>query len=198
MKEIILITVEFIKNYYKDKHDGRDYQHAERVYRKAMYLAKEEKANNFIVALASLLHGIDAQTIIGADHPDCPIAKNFLKSIDVEPKVIEWVSDIICNMYYENNGKNRIKTIEGKVTQDADLLDMIGAVGIARCFAFGGYYKKEMYDGNIQNDNMIKTFYDKLLLVKDNINTVTAKELADRRHEFMERFLQEFYYEWNI
>lgn len=198
MKEIILATVEFIKNYFATRSDGRDFYHAERVYRKAMHLSKEEKANNYIVALAALLHGVDSQTIIGEEKPDCPIARNFLVSMEVEEKVVDWVCDIICNMYYENYKINKITTIEAKVVQDADLLDSIGAVGIARAFAFGGYNHKQMYDGNIQNDNMIKFFYDKLLLLKDQINTSSAKELAERRHEFMERFLQEFYYEWNI
>lgn len=196
MKEIIVACIEFVKNLFKERYDGHDFQHTERVYRKAMYIAKEEGANNFICALAALLHEVDD---VDDEKPygDCPLARQFMLSQNLDPKIIDWVSDIINNMSFRKNDA-RPKTIEAKVVMDADMLDSIGAVGIARCFAAGAVRGTVLYDGDINNDNVIRVFYNDLLKVVNKMNTDTGKEMAKRRHEFMEKFLQEFYYEWNI
>lgn len=196
MKEIVMKALQFVKEYFKDVTDGSEYYHAERVYRKAMHLAKEEKANNFVVALAAILHGVEPKN--NRRTKNCPTVRAFLESFDLDKRIIDIVIDIICNIDFENRKNNNLRSIEHKVVFDANLLDSIGAVGIARNFAYGGYHKINMYDGNISNENMIKVFYERLLTAKDYFQTFTGKQLAVRRHEFMERFLQEFYFEWNV
>lgn len=195
MKEIVVACIEFVKNLLKNRYDGHDFQHTERVYRKAMYIAKQEGANNFICALAALLHEVDS--IVNGELNDCPMARQFMVSQDLDPKIIEWVADIINNISFRKK-ENILRTIEAKVVMDADMLDSIGAVGIARCFADGAANNVVLYDGNINNDNVIKSIYNERLTIINKMNTDTGKELAIRRHEFMEKFLQEFYYEWNI
>lgn len=195
MKEIVVACIEFVKNLLKNRYDGHDFQHTERVYRKAMYIAKQEGANNFICALAALLHEVDS--IVNGELNDCPMARQFMVSQDLDPKIIEWVADIINNISFRKK-ENILRTIEAKVVMDADMLDSIGAVGIARCFADGAANNVVLYDGNINNDNVIKSIYNERLTIINKMNTETGKELAIRRHEFMEKFLQEFYYEWNI
>lgn len=139
------------------------------------------------------------------------MAKEWLQGLNVKPKIISNICEIILNMSLKVKAKNEMKTIEGKVVQDSDRLDAIGAIGIARCFAFGGHKGNIIYDPSINPDlNMeeeqykkakstqINHFYEKLLLLKDRLNTETARKIAEERHKFMERFLEQFLKEWSL
>lgn len=204
MKEVIFATAEFVKKFYSEKFDGNDYLHAERVYSIALQLAKEEnaklpkekQANNFLIALGALLHSIDNTKDRATG--ECPKVREFLASQHLDNRIIDSVCQIISTVDFAVNRKHqRLKSFEAEIVADANMIDSIGAIGVARCFAYGGFHKMQMYDGAITNNNMIKNFYDKLLVVKDCLHTETAKKIAKDRHDFMENFLQEFYFEWN-
>lgn len=197
MKEVVMAAVDFIKNFYAGTYDGNNYYHAERVYYLAWEIAKTEKANNFLVSLAALLHSIDSREDRASKK--CPNARKFLSGQKLESRVIEAVIEIIAQADFKYNRTHaRLKSKEAEVVADANMLDSIGAVGVARCFAYGGYHKMEMYDGTISSPNSIKSFYDKLLVIKDCLHTETAKKLAVDKIKFMDEFLQHFYAEWNI
>ena len=197
MKEVILAAVEFVKNLYQGTYDGNNYYHSERVYYIALELVKTEKANNFLVALAALLHSVDSRE--DRSSKKCPVARKFLSSQKLESKIVEAVIDIIAQADFKYNRTHaRLKSKEAEVVADANMLDSIGAVGVARCFAYGGYHKMEMYDGTISSPNSIKSFYDKLLVIKDCLHTESAKKIAADKIKFMDEFLQHFYAEWNI
>lgn len=204
MKEIIIATAEFVKRFFSETFDGNDYMHTERVYSIALQLTKEtnaslpkeKQANNFLVALGALLHSIDKakDRINGV----CPQTREFLATQHLDSKIIDSVCAIIATVDFAANRKHlKLKSLECEIVADANMLDAIGAIGIARCFAYGGFHKLQMYDGAITNANMIKSFYDRLLVIKDCLHTEAAKKIAKDRHDFMESFLQEFYYEWN-
>ena len=197
MKEVILAAVDFVKNLYQGTYDGNNYYHSERVYYIALELVKTEKGNNFLVALAALLHSVDSREDRASKK--CPVARKFLSSQKLESKIVEAVIDIIAQADFKYNRTHaRLKSKEAEVVADANMLDSIGAVGVARCFAYGGYHKMEMYDGTISSPNSIKSFYDKLLVIKDCLHTETARKLAADKIKFMDEFLQHFYAEWNI
>ena len=197
MKEVILAAVDFVKNLYAGTYDGNNYYHSERVYYLALELVKTEKANNFLVALAALLHSVDTRDDRASKK--CPVARKFLSSQKLESKIVEAVIDIICQADFKYNRTHaRLKSKEAEVVADANMLDSIGAVGVARCFAYGGFHKLEIYDGTISSPNSIKSFYDKLLVIKDCLHTESAKKIAADKIKFMDDFLQHFYAEWNI
>lgn len=198
MKEVIIAAVQFVREFYKGKeYDGNNYYHAERVYYIALELVKTEKANNFLVALASLLHSVDTKEDRNAKR--CPNARKFLATQHLESKIIESVVDIISQVDFKYNRTHaRLRSPEANVVADANMLDAIGAVGIARCFAYGGAHGMEIYDGTITTPNSIKSFYDKLLVIKDCLHTDTAKKIAEERSKFMDQFIAEFYKEWNV
>lgn len=197
MKEVILAAVDFVKNLYQGTYDGNNYYHSERVYYIALELVKTEKANNFLVALAALLHSVDSRE--DRSSKKCPVARKFLSGQKLESKIVEAVIDIIAQADFKYNRTHaRLKSKEAEVVADANMLDSIGAVGVARCFAYGGYHKMEMYDGTISSPNSIKSFYDKLLVIKDCLHTETARKIAADKIKFMDDFLQHFYAEWNI
>jgi len=197
MKEVILAAVDFVKNLYAGTYDGNNYYHSERVYYIALELVKTEKANNFLVALAALLHSVDSRDDRATKK--CPVARKFLSSQKLESKIVEAVIDIICQADFKYNRTHaRLKSKEAEVVADANMLDSIGAVGVARCFAYGGFHKLEIYDGTISSPNSIKSFYDKLLVIKDCLHTESAKKIAADKIKFMDDFLQHFYAEWNI
>lgn len=199
MKEVIDAAKKYAKEMLSDIKTVSDYAHAERVLRTSLYLAKKEKADVFIVSLAAILHDLDDVKVTGVDSDDCPNVRAFFATQPVEEEIVEEVCYIINNISFSKRksvpGQD---TIEGMVVQDADRLDSIGAIGIARAFTHGGIIKRELYDGNVNNENTIKHFYERLLKVKDTLMTDTAKDLADNRHNFIEEFIQQFYYEWNI
>lgn len=209
---VIQKTVDFVKKTLTDAEGAHDWWHIYRVWKLSKHIAKTENVNVFIVELGALLHDIADSKFHNGDEEIGPRkAKEFLNSLNVEKDVIIHIEKIIANISFKG-GKHiqEFKSIELDVVQDADRLDAIGAIGIARTFNYGGYKNREIYNPEIKpNLNMTKEeyknnkdptlnhFYEKLLLLKDKMNTKTGKHMAEHRHKFMESFLDEFYKEWD-
>ena len=205
-------TKEFVKNKLYGEGSGHDWFHIERVYNLAKYIGKKEKADSFIFEMCALLHDIDDWKFSNTNDIQTTVTENFLKSINIDGSSLEQIIKIIQTMSFKGGIVDSTQTtIEGKVVQDADRLDAIGAIGIARTFAYGGHKNRLIYDPDIKpmdfksleevknaENHTINHFYEKLLKLKDLMNTDTAKELAEKRHKFMENFLEEFYEEWNF
>lgn len=213
MNQNIEKTINFVKKKLEGAEAGHDWFHIERVWKLSKKIAKNEEANTEIVELAALLHDIaDPKFHDGDETLAIKISLEFLKSIDVEENTIHQVLYIIENISFKNRSQApEIPSIEFQIVQDADRLDAIGAIGIARTFNFGGFKNNLMYHPDIQpqlnmskeeykksNGTTINHFYEKLLLLKDLMNTETAKKIASERHDFMLKFLDEFYKEWKI
>jgi len=212
-EEIIELTRLYVQNELQEAERGHDFFHILRVYRTALYIAKKEAADLYIIALGALLHDIaDAKFHKGNEEIAPAKARHFLESIEVDPVVIDHIEHIIRNISYKNTLDKSTTTFHSKeleVLQDADRLDAMGAIGIARAFHYGGYKNRLIYDPDIpplssQDKETYKNstaptinhFYEKLLLLKDLMNTPTGKALAKQRHGFMLDFLEQFYREW--
>lgn len=208
----IELTEAFVKETLASAEGGHDWFHIERVYKNAILISKNESVNAYVVALASLLHDIADSKFHGGDDTVGPQkAREFLFGINVDSKVIEHVVNIIENVSFKGgNEAETFASAELDVVQDADRLDALGAIGIARTFNYGGYKNRKLYDPSIEPDlhmtkeaykastaPTINHFYEKLLLLKDRMNTETGKQIASERHHFMEAFLEQFYAEWN-
>ena len=212
-QEVIEKTATYIKSKQTSDSSGHDWWHTYRVWQLAKKIAVKEEANLFVVELAALLHDIADYKLHGGDEEIGPrLAREWLEKLSVETSVIKHVTSIISTSSFKGaNAKNQIATIEGQCVQDADRLDAIGAIGIARCFAFGGAKGNVIYDPSIPvkidmseeeykkaDHTQINHFYEKLLLLKDRLNTKTAKKIAEERHNVMERYLEQFLKEWNL
>jgi len=211
--EVISATKDFVKVTLKDAEGGHDWFHSLRVYKNAKLIAKNEMVDNYIVALGALLHDIADSKFHNGDETIGPkMAKDFLLKHNVADFVIDNVIDIIKNIsfnkYLEKNKKHN--SLELDVVQDADRLDAIGAIGIARCFNYGGFKNRKLFDPSIKpNVNLTKDeyksstapsinhFYEKLLLLSDKMNTNTGKQIAMQRHQFMTEYLDQFNAEWD-
>ncbi|WP_010134977.1 HD domain-containing protein [Ochrovirga pacifica] len=204
-------TIQFVKDQLKNAEGGHDWFHIERVYKTSMTIAKEETCDPLIVALGALLHDIADSKFHNGDETVGPkVAEEFLQKLEFDAAVITHVVQIIKNISFKGGKeKQNFKSVELDVVQDADRLDAIGAIGIARAFNYGGFKNRGLYNPEIQpNLNMTKEeyknatsptlnhFYEKLLLLKDKMNTTTGKAIAVQRHEFMTLFLDQFYKEW--
>ncbi len=212
-KELVQITKDFVKAELKNAEGGHDWFHTERVFNNAIHIAKNENVDIDIVALASLLHDIADSKFHNGDETIGPRkASTFLIKNNVDSVIIEHVIQIIENMSYKNSfdEDRKFDSKELQVVQDADRLDAIGAIGIARCFNYGGFKNRALHNPEIKpNLNMTKDeykkskgptinhFYEKLLLLKDQMNTPTGKKMAQGRHDYMVRFLDQFYNEWD-
>lgn len=211
-KQLIEATKSFVKNSLIDAEGGHDWFHTLRVYNNALLIARDEPVDELIVALGALLHDIADSKFHDGDESIGPkVAREFLFSHNVDSKVIEHIIKIIENVSFKGgNMKQEFSSPELDVIQDADRLDAIGAIGIARCFNYGGFKNRALYDPDIKpnlsmtkeeykrsNAPTINHFYEKLLLLKDRMNTKTGKNLAESRHDYMKSFLEEFYAEWN-
>lgn len=211
--EIINKTITFVKETLTDAEGGHDWFHTLRVYNNALLISKNEEVDVFIVQLGALLHDIaDSKFNNGDDTIGPKIAREFLFKLNVDSTIIEHVIKIIENVSFNKSlekGQN-FKSLELDVVQDADRLDAIGAIGIARCFNYGGFKNRALYNPEIKpNLNMSKAeykasnaptinhFYEKLLLLKDKMNTKTGRRIATDRHAYMLGFLDKFYEEWN-
>ncbi|MBQ4819007.1 HD domain-containing protein [Aquimarina sp. MMG016] len=209
--QIISKTIDFVKETLNGAEGGHDWFHTERVYKNAKLIARDESVDQFIVALGALLHDIADSKFHNGDETIGPkVAKEFLEELPVKESVIHHVINIIENISFKGgNEAQKFKSPELDVIQDADRLDAIGAIGIARCFNYGGFKNRALYDPEIKPDlNMSKAaykkstaptinhFYEKLLLLKDRMNTLSGRKLAEERHSFMEEFLAQFYREW--
>ena len=207
-------TIAFVKKTLKGAEGGHDWFHIYRVFLNAQLIAKNEDVDDIVVALGALLHDIaDAKFHDGDETVGPKKAAKFLLSQNVDSLVIEHVIKIIENISFKNSFSvdgEKFTSKELEVVQDADRLDAIGAIGIARCFNYGGFKNREIYNPDIKpNLNMTKEeykksssptinhFYEKLLLLKDKMNTKTGQQIAADRHQFMQRYLDQFYAEWD-
>jgi len=212
-KQLIETTKTFVKNTLINAEGGHDWFHTERVYNNALLISKTENVNRFVVQLGALLHDIadskfhDGDETLGPD-----LARSFLFKYNLDSSVIDHLVNIIKHISFKNSldGIQNFTSRELEVIQDADRLDAIGAIGIARCFNYGGFKNRSLYDPSIKPDlNMTKDsyktsnsptinhFYEKLLLLKDQMHTKTGRTIAEKRHRFMELYLKQFYKEWN-
>ena len=210
-EQIISNTVSFVKETLKNAEGGHDWFHILRVWNNAKLIAKNEQVAIFIVELGALLHDIADSKFHNGDETVGPkVARAFLESEKVPDEIILHIEKIITNISYKGgNFKQNFTSPELDVIQDADRLDAIGAVGIARCFNYGGFKDRPLYNPSIKpnlnqtkeeyknsNAPTINHFYEKLLLLKEKMNTKTGKKIAENRHIYMETFLQQFYNEW--
>lgn len=211
--ETIEKTIAFVKETLQGAEGGHDWFHTHRVFLNAKKIAETEQVDTFVVALGALLHDIaDAKFHDGDETVGPKVAKKFLSSIQVDKKIITHIIHIINHISFKNSLSEgeKFSSLELQVIQDADRLDAIGAIGIARAFNYGGFKNRALYNPEITpNLNMSKAeyknstaptinhFYEKLLLLKDLFNTPTGKRLAEERHQFMLCYLEQFYKEWN-
>ena len=210
--QLINNTILFVKNQLTNAEGGHDWFHIERVYKNALLIAEEEDCDITIVKLGALLHDIADSKFHDGDEKIGPkTARIFLESQNVSENIISHVIAIIENISFKGgNFEKKFNSKELEIVQDADRLDAIGAIGIARTFNYGGFKNRPLYNPNIQpNLNMSKEeyknsesptlnhFYEKLLLLKDKMNTETGKKIAQKRHDFMITYLSQFYAEWD-
>ncbi len=209
--QIISKTIDFVKEKLRGAEGGHDWFHIDRVFKNAQLISKKEDVDPFVVSLGALLHDIaDSKFYEGDETVGPQIARDFLNSLSVKKEVVDHVIKIIENISFKGgNVDQKFKSPELDVIQDADRLDAVGAIGIARCFNYGGFKNRELYNPDIapnlamskeeyksSTSPTINHFYEKLLLLKDRMNTQTGSELAIVRHQFMEQFLEQFYKEW--
>jgi uncharacterized protein len=209
---IIDKTILFVKQQLENAEGGHDWFHIERVYKNALLIAQEEDCDLMVVKLGALLHDIADSKFHDGDETIGPkTARTFLESENVDELTIVHVINIINNISFKGgNFEKKFSSKELKIVQDADRLDAIGAIGIARTFNYGGFKNRPLYNpAIIPNLNMSKEeyknsdsptlnhFYEKLLLLKDKMNTKTGKKIAFERHRYMENFLSQFYAEWD-
>ena len=205
-QEIIQKTADYIQQEFSDDSSGHDWWHIYRVWQTALHICNIEKADAFIVQLAALLHDLDDWKF-NASEDETPLrAQGWLDSLSLDPSTTDAVCRIIKHISYKGaNVENKMDSLEGFIVQDADRLDAIGAIGIARAFAYGGYKNRPLYDPasspqlhqtfeqyKNSNSDTINHFHEKLLLLKDKMNTATAKRIAEQRHEVMVQFLNQF------
>lgn len=210
-QQLISKTEDFVKTTLKGAEGGHDWFHILRVWNNAKLISKTEHVDVFIVELGALLHDIADSKFYNGDESIGPkVARKFLENLQVEEAVILHIEQIILNISYKGgNFEQNFTSPELQVLQDADRLDAIGAIGIARCFNYGGFKNRPLYNPEIppklnqtkeeyKNSTAptINHFYEKLLLLKDKMNTKTGKKIAEERHRYMEVFLQQFYNEW--
>ncbi|MBQ0152148.1 MAG: HD domain-containing protein [Chryseobacterium sp.] len=206
-------TIEFVKEKLEGAEAGHDWFHIERVWKLSKKIAETEECNTDVVELAALLHDIaDPKFHNGDETIALTISRDFLELQGVEESIIEQVLFIIQNISFKNRGEApQHLPIELKIVQDADRIDAIGAIGVARTFNFGGFKNNLMHHPDIapklgmskeeykkSNGTTINHFYEKLLLLKDLMNTTEGKKLAEERHLFMQNFLDQFLKEWNV
>ena len=210
--EIITATAAHVRETLSGDSSGHDWWHINRVRRNSLNIASEEGADLFITELAALLHDIADWKFHGGDDTAGPrAAHEWLVRCECDPATIDHVCEIVATLSFKGAGvATEMQTLEGRCVQDGDRLDAIGAVGIARAFAFGGHFGRAMYDPEVapelhqsfaaykqKGGPTINHFYEKLLLLKDRMQTATGTRLAQERHQFMETFLAQFYAEWN-
>lgn len=187
----------YIRKTFLEEGTGHDYFHIERVVTNARKIVKKENADAFLVELAAWVHDIgDYKLHNGIDKAE-ELITAFLTSMEVDTETINRINEIVSQVSFSKG--NKPTSIEAEIVQDADRLDAIGAVGIARCFAYGGSAGKLLFNPEDQSKDAssVQHFYDKLFKLKDLMNTSTAKEIAAERHQYMEGFIQQFYREVN-
>jgi uncharacterized protein len=211
-QEIIVKTIEFVRIELKNAEGGHDWWHIARVLKNAQTISRSENVNMFVVQLGALLHDIaDHKFNDGDESAGLRKTRNFLQSLAVDEAVIGHVEKIMTNISFKGGNFSQVfSSDELNVVQDADRLDAIGAIGVARAFNYGGFKGREMFNPAIQphigmtveqykssTAPTINHFHEKLLLLKDRMNTETGRRMAEQRHRFMEQFLAQFYSEWD-
>jgi uncharacterized protein len=210
-KQIIEQTEQFVRNELGEDSTGHDWFHVMRVRRSALHICREEKTGDpFTIEMAALLHDIPDEKINESADKGKQKLDSFLQTIFLPEEAKKHIIQIIDSISYKGGRKTELQTIEAKMVQDADRLDAIGAIGIARAFAYGGKKGQLIYDPTIKvreemsleeyrkgKSTSIHHFYEKLLKLKDLLNTDTARKMADSRHQMMVLFLEQFYQEWD-
>ncbi len=209
-ENILKQTQEYVQNLLEKEGTGHDWWHIERVYRNAELIMEEEVCDPFLVKMAVLLHDIGDYKLHDGVDKTREMVSSFLVGIGIELADIEEIISIIKQISFSENQHTKPSSIEAMVAQDADRLDAIGAIGIARAFQYGGHKGRALYDPSISpvlnhsaetykksTAPTVTHFYEKLLLIKDLMNTLSAKKIAEQRHRFMKDFLSQFYKEWN-
>lgn len=207
--ELIEQAKKYVEDFFKNDFSGHDYYHTIRVYNMAKTLSEVEGGDKKIIELAALLHDVDDYKLVESNKELYHNAKTFLRKNNVEEETIEKICNVISTISYKGSDTKTPETIEGKIVQDADRLDAIGAIGIGRTFAYGGSkgismhipdyeYRENMNEEEYCNNKgtTISHFYEKLLKLKELMNTEEAKIIAEKRHSYMEKFLEEFFEEW--
>jgi uncharacterized protein len=209
--DVIDRTAEHVRSVLSGEGTGHDWWHVYRVWKMAQRIGRAERADLLVVELAALLHDIADWKLHGRDSSVGPkVAKDWLDSLAIDAGISEQVCRIIADMSFKGAGVKPLPlSLEGQVVQDADRLDAIGAIGIARTFAYGGAKGRAIYDSALKpvehrtaeaylkdDGHTINHFYEKLLLLKDRMNTATGRQMAEERHQFMEEYLRRFFEEW--
>lgn len=208
-REIVERTIAYLKENYSDECSGHDYWHTLRVYQMATDLAEKEDADLFVVRMAALLHDVDDRKLSPETHDELANAVAFMNDNEVAKDDREKVCEIIREVSYRGKDSTAPASIEGKCVQDADRLDALGAIGIARIFAFGGSNRRPIYDPYIapieamseeeyvaSPTTSVNHFYEKIFHLKSMMNTESARKLAEEREAFMKNYLQQFFNEW--
>ncbi|MBN8200180.1 MULTISPECIES: HD domain-containing protein [Bacillaceae] len=211
MEKIIHITEKFVRDTLGEDTTGHDWHHIERVRKNALCIAKKEKAgDSFLIEMAALLHDIpDAKLNTSKEAGERKLS-DFLQEIEIAKEVSSSIKTIIDSVSFKGGNNQKALSMEAQIVQDADRLDAIGAVGIARAFAYGGKKGQPIYDPGLEirgemseveyrtgKSSSINHFYEKLLKLRDLLNTDTAREMAEERHQMMEQYLHQFFKEWN-
>lgn len=210
-KEMINKTENFVKEVLGEDSTGHDWYHIERVRKNALYIAEKENiGDRFIIEMAALLHDIPDEKLNESKETGEKKLMDFLELLALEKESQEKIVAIIHSISFKGGRKTELMSVEAKIVQDADRLDAIGAIGIGRTFAYGGKKGHLLYDPSIKvreemtekeyrtgKSSTIHHFYEKLLKLKDLLNTDTARDMASSRHQFLEQFLEQFYREWN-
>ena len=210
MEQLVQHATKFIKEIFQNDFSGHDFFHSMRVYRTAMKIAEAEHADMQVVALAALLHDVDDRKLSPMTAEKKENAARFMRSQNVPESEIRQVCQIIDEVSFKGTDSVRPSTPEGKCVQDADRLDALGAIGIARTFAYGGSHNRTIYDPELpprtamnqaqyysSKSTSLNHFYEKLFLLEGMMNTETGKAIARKRTQYMQQFVDEFLNEWD-
>jgi uncharacterized protein len=211
MNETIKKTEGFVRSVLENEATGHDWYHIERVWKNALLIQQKEGAGNlFVIEMAALLHDIPDEKLNISEEAGWRKLNEYINSLGLPVTAVSHILDCIESVSFKGGRETNLKSIEAKIVQDADRLDAIGAIGVARTFAFGGKKGQPLYDPEIDvrtqmtneeyrtgKSSSIHHFYEKLLKLKELMNTDAARQIAEQRHEFMDNFLKQFYREWN-